>query len=68
MKWKCTFPFPRYFGENLQVSTLNPDATVLIQRATEGLMNSLESEGIDKVMEWEVDEMLKWTNALNYET
>ncbi|XP_020658802.3 protein MFI isoform X1 [Pogona vitticeps] len=57
-----------YFGEKLQVKTLDPDATALIQRATEGLMNSLECEGVDKVMEWEVNEMLKWTNALNYET
>ncbi|XP_063160799.1 protein MFI [Candoia aspera] len=56
-----------YFGENLQAKTENPRATVLIQRATEGLISSLEKEGIDEVMEWEVDEMLKWTNALNYE-
>ncbi|KAM3836467.1 protein MFI [Vipera latastei] len=56
-----------YFGENLQVKTENPEAIVLIQRATEGLIKSLEKEGIDQVMEWEVDEMLKWTNALNYD-
>ncbi|XP_025024652.1 uncharacterized protein C11orf65 homolog [Python bivittatus] len=56
-----------YFGENLQAKTENPATTVLIQRATEGLISSLEKEGIDKVMEWEVDEMLKWTNALNYD-
>uniref|UniRef100_A0A8D2ILJ2 Uncharacterized protein n=1 Tax=Varanus komodoensis TaxID=61221 RepID=A0A8D2ILJ2_VARKO len=56
-----------YFGKSLQVQTADPAATVLIQRATEGLISTLENEGIDKVMEWEVDEMLKWTNALNYE-
>ncbi|KAG8136914.1 hypothetical protein E2320_005459, partial [Naja naja] len=56
-----------YFGENLQVKTENPEAIALIQRATEGLIKSLEKEGIDQVMEWEVDEMLKWTNALNYD-
>ncbi|XP_034265501.1 protein MFI [Pantherophis guttatus] len=56
-----------YFGENLKVKTQNPEATALIQRATEGLIKSLEKEGIDQVMEWEVDEMLKWTNALNYD-
>ncbi|XP_070605843.1 protein MFI isoform X2 [Erythrolamprus reginae] len=56
-----------YFGENLQVKTETPEAIALIQRATEGLIKSLEKEGIDQVMEWEVDEMLKWTNALNYD-
>nr|XP_060622932.1 protein MFI [Anolis sagrei ordinatus] len=55
-----------YFGQNLQVNTLDPLTTVLIQRATEGLIGSLD-KGMDKVMEWEVDEVLKWTNALNYE-
>lgn len=30
-------------------------------------MTSLGNQGLDSVMEWEVDEMLKWTNALNYE-
>ncbi|XP_013915881.1 PREDICTED: uncharacterized protein C11orf65 homolog [Thamnophis sirtalis] len=56
-----------YFGENLQVKTEKPEAIALIQRATEGLIESMEKEGIDQVMEWEVDEMLKWTNALNYD-
>ncbi|XP_053241751.1 protein MFI isoform X2 [Podarcis raffonei] len=56
-----------YFGESLQTKTEDTNATVLIQRAAEGLINTLKDEGIDNVMEWEVDELLKWTNALNYE-
>ncbi|XP_053166970.1 protein MFI isoform X2 [Hemicordylus capensis] len=56
-----------YFGESLQAKTLDPSATVLIQRVTQGLFNTLGDEGIDNVMEWEVDEVLKWTTALNYE-
>ncbi|XP_061484645.1 protein MFI isoform X2 [Rhineura floridana] len=56
-----------YFGESLQVKTKDSGATILIQRAAEGLIGTLEKEGIDNVMEWEVDEILKWTNALNYE-
>ncbi|XP_042316362.1 protein MFI isoform X1 [Sceloporus undulatus] len=55
-----------YYGQSLQVKTQNPAATILIQRAAEGLISSLD-HGMDKVLEWEVDEMLKWTNALNYE-
>ncbi|KAH0625135.1 hypothetical protein JD844_033280 [Phrynosoma platyrhinos] len=56
-----------YYGQSLQVNTQNPDAIILIQRAAEGLISSLDYEGVDKVLEWEVDEMLKWTNALNYD-
>ncbi|XP_054829189.1 protein MFI [Eublepharis macularius] len=56
-----------YYGEHLTVKTLDPGETALIQRAAEGLIASLGNEGLDSVMEWEVDEMLKWTNALNYE-
>nr|XP_034971315.1 protein MFI [Zootoca vivipara] len=56
-----------YFGESLQAKTEDKNATLLIQRAAEGLINTLEDEGIDNIMEWEVDELLKWTNALNYE-
>ncbi|XP_015270294.1 PREDICTED: uncharacterized protein C11orf65 homolog [Gekko japonicus] len=56
-----------YYGERLQVKTLDPTETFLIQRAAEGLIACQGNEGLDSVMEWEVDEMLKWTNALNYE-
>nr|XP_056714857.1 protein MFI [Euleptes europaea] len=56
-----------YHGQSLQVKTLDPTKTFLIQRAAEGLISCLGTEGFDGVMEWEVDEMLKWTNALDYE-
>ncbi|XP_077197714.1 protein MFI isoform X2 [Paroedura picta] len=56
-----------YYGESLQVKTLDPVQTFLIQRSAEGLIACLGDEGLDGVLEWEVDEMLKWTNALNYE-
>lgn len=56
-----------YFGEKLQVRTLDPSMTLLIQRIMEGFCNSVADEVADSVMEWEVDEMLKWTTGLNYE-
>lgn len=30
-------------------------------------MQSIEDGGIDSVMEWEVDEVLNWTNTLNFD-
>lgn len=51
----------------LQARTDDPNATVLVQRAAEGLLHSVEAQGIDTVMEWEVEELLAWTNALDFE-
>ncbi|XP_048350668.1 protein MFI isoform X2 [Sphaerodactylus townsendi] len=56
-----------YYGSQLQVKTLDPTKTLLIQRAAEGFIACLGNEGLDSVTDWEVDEMLKWTSALNYE-
>lgn len=30
-------------------------------------MRAVEGGGIDSVMEWEVEEVLTWTNALNFD-
>ncbi|XP_028657080.1 protein MFI [Erpetoichthys calabaricus] len=49
----------------LHASTPDPDTAALVQRATEGIMAAMEKKG--EVMEWEVDELLKWTNSLNFE-
>lgn len=58
---------PRYFGEKLQAKTLDPVEAALIAKVTEGFCHTMEDEFIDSVMEWEVDELLKWTTALNYD-
>ncbi|XP_078259218.1 protein MFI [Rhinoraja longicauda] len=51
----------------LQAQTQDPNAAVLVQRATEGVINSLEQHGPNAVLDWEVDELIEWTNALNFE-
>ncbi|XP_043547785.1 protein MFI isoform X3 [Chiloscyllium plagiosum] len=51
----------------LQAQTLNPNTAVLVQRATEGLIDSVEQKGPNSILDWEVDELLEWTNALNFE-
>ncbi|XP_066475948.1 protein MFI [Tiliqua scincoides] len=56
-----------YFAEKLQARTVDPKETLLIARVTEGFCKTVRDEVIDSVMEWEVDEMLKWTTALNYD-
>ncbi|XP_078513178.1 protein MFI [Lissotriton helveticus] len=56
-----------YYEGSLHAETSEPNTAVLIQRATQGLINSAELHGPDSVMDWEVDELLNWTNALNFE-
>ncbi|XP_051882503.1 protein MFI [Pristis pectinata] len=51
----------------MQAQTLDPNTAVLVQRATEGVINSIEQNGPNAVLDWEVDELLEWTNALNFE-
>ncbi|XP_013968923.1 protein MFI isoform X8 [Canis lupus baileyi] len=56
-----------YYAGSLQAKSTNPKTLDLIHTATQGLMRSVEGSGIDAVMEWEVDEVLNWTNALNFD-
>nr|XP_033803479.1 uncharacterized protein C11orf65 homolog isoform X2 [Geotrypetes seraphini] len=56
-----------YYKGSLHTQTEDPTAAELVQRATEGIIYSVEQHGLDTVMDWEVDELLKWTNALNFE-
>ncbi|XP_078078957.1 protein MFI [Mustelus asterias] len=56
-----------YHEGMLQARTLDPNTAVLVQRATEGVINSVEQSGPNAVLDWEVDELLEWTNALNFE-
>ncbi|KAM8819715.1 protein MFI [Eudromia elegans] len=56
-----------YYTGSLRVTTEDPAAALLIQRAAESLVDTVEKEGSNSVMDWEVDEILRWTNALNYE-
>ncbi|XP_074841038.1 protein MFI [Carettochelys insculpta] len=56
-----------YYTGSLRGKTEDPTTAILIQRSAEGMVSAVEKGGTDSVMEWEVDELLKWTNALNFE-
>lgn len=51
----------------LQARTDDPDTAVLVKRATEGMIAAVDQNGAHSVLEWEVDELLEWTNSLNFE-
>ncbi|CAI9558843.1 unnamed protein product, partial [Staurois parvus] len=56
-----------YYEGSLHAQTTDPNTTILVQRATQGVIQSVEQHGTQAVLDWEVDELLNWTNALNYE-
>ncbi|KAM4795502.1 protein MFI [Rhinophrynus dorsalis] len=56
-----------YYEGSLHVETTDPNTAELVDQATQGLIYSAEKHGMDSVMDWEVDELLIWTNALNYD-
>ncbi|XP_074072735.1 protein MFI-like [Macrotis lagotis] len=56
-----------YYAGSLETRKADPLCTDLILKATKGLIKAIDESGMDSVMEWEVDEILNWTNTLNYE-
>uniref|UniRef100_A0A8C5MEB2 Chromosome 11 open reading frame 65 n=1 Tax=Leptobrachium leishanense TaxID=445787 RepID=A0A8C5MEB2_9ANUR len=56
-----------YYQGSLYAQMTDQDTVILVQKATQGVIHSIEQHGTDSVMDWEVDELLHWTNALNYE-
>ncbi|KAM4048314.1 protein MFI isoform 2-T2 [Anomaloglossus baeobatrachus] len=56
-----------YYEGSLHAQTTEPNTAVLVQRATEGVIKSVKQHGPQAVLDWEVDELLNWTNALNYD-
>ncbi|XP_066103466.1 protein MFI isoform X1 [Saccopteryx bilineata] len=56
-----------YYAGNLEARSTKYETLNLIHTATKGLIRAIEDGGIDSVMEWEVDEVLNWTNTLNFD-
>ncbi|XP_062948519.1 protein MFI-like [Cynocephalus volans] len=56
-----------YYAGSLEAKSTHPETLGFIHTATKGLIRAIEDSGIDSVMEWEVDEVLNWTNTLNFD-
>eukprot|EP00069_Balaena_mysticetus_P018426 bmy_11184T0 len=59
--------FTMYYTGTLEAKSTSHETLGLIHTATKGLIRAFEDGGIDSVMEWEVDEVLNWTNTLNFD-
>nr|XP_035120343.2 protein MFI [Callithrix jacchus] len=56
-----------YFSGSLEAKSTHHETLGLIHTTTKDLIRAVEDGGIDSVMEWEVDEVLNWTNTLNFD-
>lgn len=45
----------------------DPETSQLVRDAANGMVETLDSSGPDAVEDWEVDELLEWTTALNFD-
>ena len=57
----------RYEEGVLCARTQHKETALLVEKSTYGLMCAVEQLGPDLIAEWEVDELLEWTNALNFD-
>lgn len=60
----CVF---RYEEGILRARTEHQETALLVEKSTYGMMCAVEQLGTDHIAEWEVDELLEWTNALNFD-
>jgi len=56
-----------YREGRLITKTRDEKANMLVKKATEGIIRTYNKQGCDCIEDWEVDELLKWTNCLNFD-
>nr|XP_023992579.1 uncharacterized protein C11orf65 homolog [Salvelinus alpinus] len=57
----------RYDRGCLHARTEHSETATLVERSAQGMMDAVEQLGPNHIVEWEVDELLEWTNALNFD-
>lgn len=43
------------------------DESVLVDKTAQKIIETFDQNGAENVDDWEVDELISWTNGLNYE-
>ena len=43
------------------------ETNLIIEEAAKNLVEAFEKQGVNSVEDWEVDELLEWTNGLSFE-
>jgi hypothetical protein len=45
----------------------DPETKIIVEEAAKNIISTLESEGVNSIEDWEVNELLEWTNTLNFD-
>ncbi|XP_076869550.1 protein MFI isoform X2 [Brachyhypopomus gauderio] len=56
-----------YDQGSLRACTERRETALLVENSTQGMMNTVQQLGPNSILEWEVDELIEWTNALNFD-
>ncbi|XP_066517476.1 protein MFI-like [Hoplias malabaricus] len=51
----------------LYACTDQRETAELVEHSAQGMMRTVQEHGPDTILDWEVDELIEWTNALNFE-
>lgn len=68
--YKCVFPLSltyRYNHGRLQTHSAHRHMATLVGNSAQEVMATIEEKGDEEVLEWELDELLAWTNTLSFE-
>lgn len=61
------FKTKRYKNGLLKAKGNTTETKRIVEEATINLMKAYEQDGASSIEEWEVDELIEWTNGLNYD-
>ncbi|XP_053198324.1 protein MFI [Scomber japonicus] len=56
-----------YDEGRLQARPVHRHMAALVGTSAQEVMDTIEEKGDDEILEWELDELLAWTNTLNFE-
>ncbi|XP_063063463.1 protein MFI [Engraulis encrasicolus] len=60
--------FKKMYEEGaLCARTEDTETAVLVEKSTFGMLFAVDQLGVDNIADWEVDELLEWTNSLNFD-
>lgn len=68
--YKCACPLSlpyRYNQGNLQTHPAHRHMATLVGSSAQEVIHTIKEKGDDEMLEWELDELLAWTNTLSFE-
>jgi hypothetical protein len=51
----------------LKARSNDRETNMIIEEAARNLIDTIETEGFNSIDDWEVNELLEWTNMLNFD-